>query len=49
MADETAAIRTKLKAIVTALRLDAASAVEMVHEAVRLCAPVISYVALGDC
>ena len=39
----------RLKSIATALRLDAAAAVEMVREAVQLCAPVMAYVALGDC
>ena len=46
---EAAAMRQELKAITTALRLDAGAAAGMVHEAVTLCAPVLCYVALGDC
>ena len=42
-------MRQQLKTISTALRLDASAAVGMVHEAVQLCAPVLKYVALGDC
>ena len=46
---DVSALRAKLKGIATALRLDSGHAVEMVDEAVTLCAPVLSYVALGDC
>ena len=48
-AEDAAAMRLRLKGMSTALRLDAAAATEMVQEAVQLCAPVLCYVALGDC
>ena len=47
--EDAAAAKQHAKAISTALRLDSSAAVEMVQEAVQLCAPVLEYVALGDC
>ena len=48
-AEAVAAVRAQLKGISTSLRLDGGASIEMVHEAVQLCAPVLCYVALGDC
>ena len=47
--ETTAALRQQLKGMATALRLDVSAGVDLVHEAVQLCAPVLCYVALGDC
>ncbi len=44
-----AALRQQLKALKTSLFLDSSAAVAMVQEAGQLCAPILSYVALGDC
>ena len=48
-AAESAALRQQLKAVSTAVRLDSSAATAMLHEAVHLSAPILCYVALGDC
>ena len=46
---EVVALKQAVKALSTAVRLDACAAIGMVQEAVQLCAPVLCYVALADC
>jgi len=41
-------LKQQVRALCTTIQLDASAAVAMVHEAAQLCAPVLSYVALGD-
>ena len=42
------ALKQQVRALSTAIQLDASAAIGMVQEAAQLCAPVLSYVALGD-
>jgi hypothetical protein len=41
-------LKQQVRALCTTIQLDASAAVAMVQEAAQLCAPVLSYVALGD-
>ena len=41
-------LKQQVRALCTTIQLDASTAVAMVQEAAQLCAPVLSYVALGD-